>query len=140
MNIRALQLTTTSDTRTKAEKLGIRMDNEDMVVYGNRGLYVTYKLSNVTVVQCRSNLRVVSRCNNSQNQRSRSGTSQYKGVCWDKNYNMWQATINFNGNKKKHIGRFDNEIDAALAYDQIARKIHGEFGRYNFPADNEQQA
>ena len=35
--------------------------------------------------------------------------------------------------KKIWVGRFDNEIDAAKAYDETARKYHGEFARLNFP-------
>jgi hypothetical protein len=32
-----------------------------------------------------------------------------------------------------HLGYFDNEIDAVLAYDRAARKYHGKFAALNFP-------
>lgn len=42
-------------------------------------------------------------------------TSTYRGVCWYKRYNKWEATITINY-KCIHLGKFDNEIDAAKAY------------------------
>ena len=34
--------------------------------------------------------------------------------------------------KKMWLGYFDNEIDAARAYDEAARKYHKEFAQLNF--------
>ena len=40
-----------------------------------------------------------------------------------------------------HIGRFGTEEEAALAYDEAARSLHGsEFARVNFPRDGERSA
>ena len=62
------------------------------------------------------NLRVV---NTSQNNRNRNKfkncSSKYKGVFWNKLKSKWHAQIKING-KTKHLGLFDNEEDAYLAY------------------------
>ena len=53
------------------------------------------------------------------------------GVCYDTNYGQWMGRIGYNG-KRIWLGRFDSEIDAAKAYDDAAKKYHGEFARLNF--------
>ncbi|MEQ8317735.1 MAG: helix-turn-helix domain-containing protein [Phycisphaerales bacterium] len=58
-------------------------------------------------------------------------TSKYKGVCWDEDRGKWLAQINKDG-KHHHLGRFDDEIDAADAYDNAARELFGEHAYLNF--------
>ncbi len=41
------------------------------------------------------------------------------------------AQISING-VKTHIGVFNNEVDAAKAYDKVAKLHHGEFAKQNF--------
>lgn len=53
-------------------------------------------------------------------------TSQYKGVC--RGSGKWHATLG-----KKHLGVFQDEIDAARAYDKAAVEKWGEFALTNFP-------
>jgi len=59
-------------------------------------------------------------------------SSKYKGVAWNKSKKKWQARIGIYG-KRKHIGHFKDEIQAAKAYDKAAKKYHGEFASLNFP-------
>jgi len=80
----------------------------------------------------RSNLRICTVAQNLQNRRWTGGLSRYKGVCFVKRLNKWQAEITFNG-RRMHIGCFDNEIDAAKAYDRKAAELFGEFAYLNFP-------
>lgn len=44
-------------------------------------------------------------------------SSKYVGVCWDKSRNKWRSQIRIN-NKKKHLGYFENELEASIAYEQ----------------------
>jgi len=77
----------------------------------------------------RLNLR---NCNNSQNQMNKksSGVSQYLGVSYNHKGRI-KANIKGNG-KIIHLGTFETEIEAAKAYDNKARELHGEFANLNF--------
>ena len=48
-----------------------------------------------------------------------SGSSAYRGVSWDISNKMWKVQIRENG-KKRSLGHFDTELDAAAAYDRAA--------------------
>lgn len=78
----------------------------------------------------RSNLRKASQHQNNGNYIKRKGKSKYKGVCWDQG--KWKAAIS-RGCEKYHSGRFENEEDAARAYDVAAKDYFGEFANLNFP-------
>ena len=79
-----------------------------------------------------SNLRIVSRSQNLKNQTIRSdNTSGYKGVSWHKRDGKWKAKITSCG-RIKHLGGFSTPEAAALAYDNAAKNLHGEFAKLNF--------
>lgn len=48
-------------------------------------------------------------------------SSQYKGVTWNKKSKKWRGYINFNG-RENHLGLFENEYDAHLAYQEALKK------------------
>jgi hypothetical protein len=79
----------------------------------------------------RNNLRYCTAAENTHNQRlqRRNKHSRFKGVTRQKT--KWQAQIVV-GMKKIYLGVFPDEEDAALAYDNAARKYYREFARTNF--------
>jgi len=79
----------------------------------------------------RANLRLCTKAQNLYNSKPRASRSQYKGVRYDKRTQKWIAEITYLG-KKHYLGSFDDEIEAAKAYDRQARKFFGEFARPNF--------
>lgn len=78
------------------------------------------------------NLRIATVSQNGANSGPRGGTSPFKGVLWHKNAEKWQAYIQVNY-LRRHLGYFDDEMEAAQAYDAAAREAWGEFAYLNFP-------
>ena len=79
-----------------------------------------------------SNLRWCTRQENSMNASKSKGntSSQYKGVCWDKQKKKWQSQIMIDG-KNIYLGCFLDEEKAARKYDQKAIEHFGEFASLN---------
>lgn len=78
------------------------------------------------------NLRVATRADNLRNMKvSGLGSSKFKGVSWSKCVGKWTAQITL-GNKKKHLGCFESEVDAARTYDEAAKELYGKFAKLNF--------
>ena len=79
----------------------------------------------------RVNMRSCTNGQNKQNCHSAKGSSsKYKGVCWDKRSEKWYTRIKIKGKEIK-LGTFNNELEAALAYDRAATKYFGEFACLN---------
>lgn len=104
--------------------LGVETDRHIMVDHKNRN-----PLDNRKV-----NLRL---CNQSQNmmnsrklQRVRGTSSRYKGVTWDRQHGKWRAHIKKDG-IKRYLGLYEDEDDAALAYNNAATVMFGKFARLN---------
>lgn len=79
----------------------------------------------------RNNLRLCDNSKNIANSNKQKNTSSiYKGVCWNKRLKKWISQIRFN-KKTMHLGVFHDEIEAALAYNEIALKYFKEFAKIN---------
>jgi hypothetical protein len=79
----------------------------------------------------RCNLRLCTPQQNSFNKEPRPGcTSKYKGVYWSRGRKKWRAEIEHDG-RKIHIGYYDYEFDAAIAYDDYAIMLFEEFAYLN---------
>lgn len=57
-------------------------------------------------------------------------SSKYKGVCFVKKSKVWCSNI-CTGGKRQYIGSYKTQEEAALAYNEAAKKYHGEFACLN---------
>lgn len=67
------------------------------------------------------NLEIVTARENSNRKHIKS-SSKYIGVTWDKNRNKWISQI-YIENKKKFLGRFNNELEASKAYQLMLKNL-----------------
>lgn len=88
----------------------------------------------------KSNLRIANKQENGWNRKkAKNCISKFKGVTWHRKIHKWVASIILweNGiRKRKHIGCYEAEIDAALAYDAKARECFKEFAHPNIMEGN----
>lgn len=78
----------------------------------------------------RSNLRVCTTAENRKNTRITWGKSGIKGVHWCSRTKRWIAKISAN-HKPIYVGVFKDKWSAAIAYNEAAKKYHGEFAALN---------
>lgn len=88
-----------------------------------------------TLDNTRGNLREATYRQNSMNRGMRSDCKTgYKGVILVSSRRQYRARIQV-GDKRIHSGYYPTAIEAARAYDAMARKYFGEWARLNFPEE-----
>lgn len=79
----------------------------------------------------KDNLRLVSTSTNGQNRGKIHGTSsRFKGVSFFKSTGLWGSAIS-KDKKRKHLGSFKSEEDAARAYNNAAIELYGKDASLN---------
>lgn len=79
----------------------------------------------------KENLRYATQSENGMNRIvNRNSSSKFKGVSWNTGVKKWKVQITKNG-KRRYLGCFDNEKEAASVYNIYAKKLFGEFARLN---------
>jgi len=105
-----------------------------LITQAPKGMVVDHVDSNKTN-NCRCNLRVCTRQENMRNARKQvCASSIYKGVTFRKEQRKWLAVCK-GEDKPRRLGYFDDEAEAARAYDRAAVAWFKEFARLNFPQE-----
>ena len=115
--------------RSKKSIKSGRMPMANQIMDCPSGFEVDHKNHN-TLDNQRCNLRICTHQQNMQSNPPIGGTSKYKGVSWNKCHKKWRARVKMNG-KEYFLGYFDNEIDAARAYDNRVRILQKDFAWTN---------
>ena len=106
------------------------------VMSENDKVIVIDHINHDTLDNRKSNLRRATNAQNHHNQKMlRTNKLGLKGIYATKRGRPFEALIRFNG-KNIHIGRFDDPVEAARAYDRKAVELFGEFAYVNFPEAN----
>ncbi len=114
------------------KKRGMKRDSfHRIIMKAPKGTYIDH-INGDKLDNRKANLRFCTNQENSGNAgKSKRNTSGYKGVTWDKNRNKYMSCIGIN-KVTFNLGRFTCPIEAAKAYDAVAREWFGKFARTNF--------
>ena len=122
--------TVTCGTRKNKHRKNVLMHR--LIIRAAEGSIVDHRNGN-GLDNRRANLRLVDASINAINRHTPiRGTSRFNGVNWFPLTGRWRAQIRANS-KFYALGYFFREEEAARAYDEAAKKLHGENARLNFP-------
>ena len=114
--------------RIKGKRHGIQMHR--VILEPPPGLESDH-INNDGLDNRRTNLRLCTRSQNKANSRkSANCSSRYKGVSWNRRSRKWTAYITTNY-RRRHLGCFNDEEQAAAAYNVAARDNFKEFAKPN---------
>ena len=102
-----------------------------VIMQAGKGVLIGHRNGN-TLDNRRANLYRADRSSAGSQQRIRAGgKSRHKGVVWDAASKRWRALVKVRG-RRMHLGYFEDEDEAARAYDAAALQHFGPAATTNF--------
>lgn len=95
------------------------------------GNWVVDHINHDTLDNRKQNLRLATHDQSAQNRRSKRNKSGYRGVYKNFGSATYLAVIQCRG-RRITLGNFRDPIEAAKAYDEAAKRLHGRFAVVNF--------
>jgi len=119
----------TKAKKGKVKQKGVRMHR--VILKPTNGKFIDH-INHNGLDNRRANLRFCTTQQNTWNKRKQRGnySSKYKGVTWLRSEKKWQVRIVCNG-RQISLGYFDDEKEAARAYDAKAEELFGEYASLN---------
>lgn len=110
---------------------GVHLYMHEALCQKSDGMFIDHKDHDGLNNQ-RSNLRACTQSQNMANARKRGGTSsRFKVVSFDSARQKWRAQLTYEGLRYLR-DRFETEIEAAIAYNDVATSVFGEFANLNY--------
>lgn len=100
-----------------------------LIMNAKTGEFIDHRDHN-GINNCRSNLRICTRSQNSMNGTRSTNRHGYKGIYYKKSHRRFVATVKVNG-KTKYFGGYKTAREAAISYNENAVKYYGEFASLN---------
>lgn len=128
---------TTIRGKVYAVRQGTRIDGSFGLIYMHRQIMghprdaLVKHLDHDGLNNRRHNLRNSTQGDNQHSRKAHGATSSFKGVSRHTASGKWQAHIAAAG-RRRYLGLFHSEVEAAHAYDAAAREMHGVCSRQNF--------
>lgn len=120
----------TMKTTALSERRQVFMQHLVLGFTPHDGLVVDH-INGVRLDNRKDNLRICTHAQNIMNGMGwKNRKSKYKGVYKRDGYDRWRVIISGNG-ERQHIGDFSSEAEAAKAYNDAAKVLHGEYARLN---------
>lgn len=104
-------------------------------VLGDKDGYEIDHINRVKLDNRKANLRHATHQQNIHNTPKEIGRHGYRGVRKSKYAKSYHSVIGFNG-KQIYLGSYKTPEEAAIAYDNMANELHGEFAILNYKEKN----